>query len=191
MKGLPNEQRKRLYVIAGIAAGMLLGIWVGPIGMLNDHLVRTKRMIQEQEDKLNNGQRLVNEKKAIEANLLSASNYLQTLEHNMPSGDLYAWMYQTVNRFRTNYRVEIPQISRETAGEVGMFPAYPYRAATFSLQGSAQFHDLGRFVADFENTFPHMRLQNLELEPSGAETKAAAEVLRFKMDVVSLINPNP
>ena len=194
MNALSKEQRKRLYIIAAVSVGVLLGIWMGPVGLMTERLARMKKLIVEQESKVSNARRMVGEKNAIEQNLVDASNHLQGIEDTMAAGDMYAWVILTVNQFRAGHRVEIPQFSREVTGDVGLFPGYPYRAATFSVRGTAGFHDLGKFVADFENAYPYMRLQNFEIEPASpaaAGANAASELLSFKMDIVSLINPNP
>src|SRR5436190_21791239 len=123
---------------------------------------------QEEETKLNNGQRLASSVPQIQKNLQEVAARLKTIEATMPSGDMYSWIILTVNTFKENYKVEIPQFSREVAAEVGMYAKFPYHAAVFHLRGTAHYHDFGRFVADFENAFPYMRIQNIELDPASA-----------------------
>ncbi|MFN7189878.1 MAG: hypothetical protein ACK5U4_00360, partial [Rhodospirillales bacterium] len=65
----------------------------------------------------------------------------------MAAGDLYEWVIQEVNRFKTAHAIDIPQISRETPCEVGFLPRFPYRAASFAVRGSAYYQDLGQFLA--------------------------------------------
>jgi hypothetical protein len=120
---------------------------------------------------------------------------LKAIEQHMASGDMYSWIIQTINRFRADRKVDIPQFSREVTTEIGVFPKFPYKAALFHVRGTAYFHELGRFIADFENTFPHIRIQNIDMEPatqSAATTtqNADPEKLAFKMEIVALINPN-
>jgi len=61
------------------------------------------------------------------------------------------------------------------------------------VRGTAYYHDLGKFIADFENAFPYVRLLNLEMEPVGLPSPASnpeeQEKLSFKMDIVTLIKP--
>src|SRR5206468_4612557 len=147
----------------------------------------------EQENKLQSAERLVGSTAQIQRNLTASFARLKAIESTMASGDMYSWIISTVNTFKENYRVDIPQFSREVPTEVGMFAHFPYRAAVFHLRGMAFYHDFGKFVADFENTFPYMRLQNIELDPPTASNAAAQndqEKLAFKMEIVALVNPN-
>ena len=85
-----------------------------------------------------------------------------------------------------------PNFSREVVGDVQMFPKFPYRAALYNIRGTAYYHDLGRFLADFENRFPFIRVQNLELEPASSSSATATddtEKLAFKFELVALVSP--
>jgi hypothetical protein len=56
-----------------------------------------------------------------------------------------------------------------------------------SISGSAHYHDIGKFVADFENQFPTSRILNLDISPSSVTAADEKEKLAFKMDIVSLV----
>ena len=66
-----------------------------------------------------------------------------------------------------------------------LIPNFPYKQVRVSLNGTAYYQDLGKFVADFENNFPHIRLVNLMIEPVGQ-----TEQLNFHVDMVALVKPN-
>ena len=74
-----------------------------------------------------------------------------------------------------------------STGEMPMIPSFPYKQASVQVQGSAYYYDLGKFLADFENHFPYMRLQNLVLEPGGGGEDR--EKLSFHMDIITLVKP--
>ena len=70
-----------------------------------------------------------------------------------------------------------------------MLAGFPYKQVKVTISGTAYYHDLGKFVADFENNFPHMRMVNLSIEPASM-TGANAERLSFRVDVIALVKPN-
>jgi Tfp pilus assembly protein PilO len=201
MKHLPKEKRDRLILVAVGTLAVIAGLYWGVVRVQRQTLVALAAKHGDEEIRVGNAQRLANSTAELQANLVVVNEKLKVVESTMPSRDLYSWIIQTINTFKENggYKVEIPQFSREVAGEVGIMAKFPYRAAIFHVRGTAYYHDFGRFVADFENTFPYMRIQNIDLEPSGGTSASKeggsgssddAEKLAFKFEIVTLINPN-
>jgi Tfp pilus assembly protein PilO len=195
MKNLPKEKRDRLILVGLGSLAVMAGLYYGVITNQRNSLEELAKKQVDQEVKLSQGQRLSGSTPQIQQNLEATMAKLKAVESTMvPGGDMYSWIILTVNTFKENYKVEIPQFSREVAAEVGMYAKFPYHAAVFHLRGTAHYHDFGRFVADFENAFPYMRIQNIELDPASASASNAqqeAEKLSFRMEIVALVNPNP
>jgi hypothetical protein len=108
-------------------------------------------------------------------------------EGDIASGDIYAWTYDLISRFKKSYKVEIPSIGQPTMSDVDLLPLFPYKQLRVTITGTAYYHDFGKFIADFENTFPHIRVVNLVLDPAGTDS----EKLAFRMDVIALVKSNP
>ena len=192
MKNLPKEKRDRLIMVAAGTLVAVIALWFGLINAQHHVLDRVAKETSEQQSKVDNALRLVSSVADIHKKLEVSSAELKSIEDTMASGDMYSWVILTVNKFRADRKVEIPQFSREVPIEVGLLPKFPYRAALFNVRGSAYFHDLGKFIADFENSFPYTRVQNLELDPassSSATSTGDSEKLAFKMEIVTLVNP--
>jgi hypothetical protein len=49
---------------------------------------------------------------------------------------------------------------------------------------------LGKFIADFENSFPHSRVVHLVVEPA-VGPDGNNEKLSFRMEIVALVKLNP
>lgn len=192
MKGLSKDKRDRLILVAIGTLAIIVGLWYGVITQQRKALGRIAERAREQQTKVDNGQRLVTSSGDLQQNVEKANAKLRAVEQTMASGDMYSWIILTVNKFRADRQVDIPQFSREVTTEVGVLPRFPYRAALFNVRGTAFYHDFGKFVADFENTFPFLRVQNVELEPAGSSSATQtpdSEKLAFKMEIVALINP--
>jgi len=121
--------------------------------------------------------------------LSNATANLLLAEGDMASGDSYAWTYDTIRKFRASYRVDIPTIGQPAPGDVDILPHFPYKQIKVNINGTAYYHDLGKFIADFENNFPHIRIVNLTIEPASAG-EPGNEKLSFRMDIVALVKPN-
>ena len=201
MKNLPKEKRDRLLVIV-IGSFVLMGaVYYGLISHQRQTLGEIAKKYAEEDRRVSNGQRLAATTADLQKKLETTQGKLKGIESTMASGDMYSWIILTMNSFKENggYKVEIPQFSREIPCDVGMIAKFPYRAAAFNVRGTAYYHEFGRFVADFENTYPYMRIQNIDLEPAGSSTGTGTstsgspeenERLSFKMEVITLVNPN-
>jgi hypothetical protein len=191
MNLLPKDKNKRLQfilVLIGIA-GVLAAIGFGlirpqyrslhNIALTNkneqDNLAQIKNAIKKADDTVNM--------------LEDVSFQLQQAEDDIASGDVNAWIYDRIRKFKNPYHVEIPSINQPTLSEVDMIPNYPYRQIKVNIGGTAYYHDLGKFVSDFENHFPHMRVVNLSMEPVNLPG-VDPEKLAFQMDIIALVKPN-
>ena len=93
-----------------------------------------------------------------------------------------------LRQFKAGYKVQIPQFNQlGSPMEVNLLPDFPYKQTTLTVAGTAHFHDLGRFLADLENQFPHVRLLNLSLDVNAASVEP--ETLSFKVDIITLAKP--
>jgi hypothetical protein len=124
----------------------------------------------------------------LEAEAQAAARKLTEAETDLASGDLYRWVFNTLSQFKATHTVEIQFGQVDGPKNVSLLPAFPYKQASLTLTGTAHFHDLGRFLADLENQFPHMRVLNLELDPS--PSSADPEMLSFRVDIVTLVKQN-
>src|SRR5207248_4408446 len=193
MINLPKDKRDRLLMTLGVTVVAVVAIYYLLISNQRSAARAVAKQINEQRLKVSSAERLVAATAEMKHNLELANQKVTSIEDGMASGDMYAWVIQTVGRFGAERKVEIPQFSREVVTDVGIFPKFPYKAAVFNVRGVAYFHDLGKFLADFENSFPLARIQNIELEPAGNSAATAtsdSEKLSFRMEIVTLINPN-
>ena len=186
---------KRNQIIGIILATLLVlgGLGFGLIKYQYDHLDVLKNKKDEANSKLQVMETAVKNADQIETTLGEVSQSLAEKESTMASGDLYSWSINTMKRFKTGYKVEIPQfgpISQQT--EVSLLPRFPYKQAILNVAGKAYYHDLGRFITDFENQFPFMQVVNLSIDLDSNPTAGDREKLSFKMDIVTLVKPgNP
>jgi hypothetical protein len=178
-------------VLVLVAASLVIaGLWFYVIKAQKGKLAVIQKKTLEIKDKVEKAEVLLKRTEEIELSLETDIKALETIEGEMASGDLYLWMINTLNRFNSLRRVTVLDYQRETIGEVGILPKFPYRAATFPVKGIGHYHDLGKFLAEFENSFPYARIQNLELMPAPAKTGSDdAEKLNFKFEIVMLVKP--
>jgi Tfp pilus assembly protein PilO len=193
MTKLPKEKRDKIILISMGTAVVCAALWFLVINTQLSALRNVAKETEKSRDQLARGQTTIKSQEVVNHEFTEASAALKQREAVMASpNDMYFWLIQTLNGFRGNYKVEIPQFGRETPAEVGCFAKFPYSAALFNVRGTAHFHDFGKFLADFENTFPYIRVQNIDLEPTANDASGESrEKLEFKIELLTLVRPTP
>jgi hypothetical protein len=186
---LSKEKRNQLVLVVMITMAVLFGLGFGLVRFQYENLKHLAAAKSVAEIKLGQMKDSVKNLARLEAELAESKKGLVVLEENMATGDLLSWVIGTLRRFKAGYKVDLPQFSPiEGPTDMTLLPNFPYKQARLTVAGKAHFHDFGRFLADFENQFPHIRVLNLtlDLDPSSQDT----ETLAFKMEIAALVKPN-
>ena len=196
MARLSKEKRNRLILVIILTIAIGFGLWYAIITTRKQLLEEAKATIRASIDKLEKAKTLVKQADKAEARLAAAVSHLKVVEDAMASGDQYPWAILLLEKARTGHEIKIIEVTRPVKGDVGLLAQFPYQAAIFTVRGAGHYHDFGKFLADFENSYPYFRIQNLSLAPGldslvGPDAPAAAtgENLSFRMEIVALIKP--
>lgn len=192
MKKLSKEKQLQLVLIGLVTVGVIVGLWLGVISMQKTKLRQIAQKSEGVQKEIDKVQKVVSEADKVQLALGSATNRLNGIEEGIPSGssDLFAWIVSSLKQFNVpSYKVDMPQISAPAVGEVRMFPSFPYSQAVVTVSGSAYYYEFGKFLADLENRFPYLRVENLNLEPGFGSNPDDREKLSFHMEIVTLVKP--
>ncbi|MCX6911504.1 MAG: hypothetical protein NT167_00290 [Verrucomicrobia bacterium] len=188
---LPKEKLNRLILVILATLIAIAGLYFGLIRRQNESLVRLAQQQAAAAKKLQVIRDAIHRADQIKAQLDEAKTTLTAAESDIASGDLYAWVIDWLRQYKAPYKVEIPQFSQLGApADVNLLPRFPYKQTTLTVAGTAHYHDLGRFLSDLENQFPHVRLLNLSLDVNAVSPSVEPETLTFKLDIVTLAKPN-
>ncbi len=203
MNKLSKEKRDRVLLVAigtcAVLAAFYLLILTGQRNALAEYATR----IDSERQKLEKAERWLRMAPSIETRLGTIRKELDAKQEDMAPVDKFKWFYNTLESALARHKVRLVDITREPElGEVGLLPKFPYRAATFGVKLLASFHEYGAFLAEFENQFPYMRVQNLQIEPKiepetgkgqavpvALRPPGTRETLEITMRVVTLIRP--
>jgi hypothetical protein len=186
MKWLPKEKRNPFIIVVLITATFLGLICFGLISSQRATLIKVADQQKAAANKLQLYKDTINNADATEKELNDVTYALGRAEEDMATGDLYSWTYNAMRLFKQQYKVEIADIGHPSIGDVDLLPAFPYKQIRFTINGKAFYHDLGKFIADFENTFPHARVVNLIIDAAGGD----GEKLTFRMDIIVPVKPS-
>jgi Tfp pilus assembly protein PilO len=188
MNSLSKEKRNQLVLVVLMTGCVLAAIWFGLIRFQQQSLsvlAQNKTAAQQQLEQV---KQAIESADVLETQLVEAQQRLAKVESSMAGGDLYAWTIDTLRRFKLGYRIDIPQFSQiDGPKDMTMLAGFPYKQANMTISGTAFYSDFGKFVADFENQFPYMRILNLSLEPIPALVGTEKEKLAFRMELAALV----
>jgi hypothetical protein len=188
MNKLPKQKRDHLILVGLITAMMLAAIYFGWIRSQNGNMSRIKNETLAAQDKLLKIEDTIKKSADTNMKLAEISDTLSQAEEDMASGDINSWTYAFARSFKKPNKVD-PTVGQPTPELVDLLANFPYQQLKFTITGTAYYHDLGDFIAHFENNFPRIRVVNLSLEPVGG-TGDDSEKLSFRMDIIALIKPN-
>jgi Tfp pilus assembly protein PilO len=190
MNKISKEKRKQLFLALIVIIVVFVAIYMGLIQPQYQTLRQIESNRQTVESQIKNMKATIAGHGKLTNDLAQTSIDLASCETNLASGDLYAWTYDTVRKLKQGHQVEIANFGQPSLEAVDILPSFPYKQIRFGLNGTAFFHDLGKFIADIENTYPQMRVVRLSVEPS-PESDSNIEKLSFHMDVIVLVKSNP
>ena len=184
MNKLNKDKRNQLILIGLATVGAVAGLWFLLISAQMDSIKAANVKIADTDKEIQKRKTAKNEAPKVQAELTNCEERLGEIENTMPSGPPYAWVNSMLHRFNIPaYKVDMQVPGTPQFGEMTMIPDFPYHQLDVSVSGAAFYYDLGKFIADFENRFPSMRIQNLSLEPATADER---EKLAFHMDIIIL-----
>lgn len=185
MKKLRKEKRNQVVLVWLVVIGVVVG-WAF---MVLDYQLRARERAQDSLTKRINQfstmTNLIALKDDYKTKAEAAGFELDVIEAKMTSGDTFSWAVNTLRDFKQGRNVDLPQISQPTITKTTLLPTFPYDQAKLTVAGLAHFHDLGLFIADFENQYPNARINNLDIQPG----TAGDERLNFRMDIIFLVKP--
>jgi Tfp pilus assembly protein PilO len=185
---LSQEKRNQSILTLVCIVGVLALMWSYLIHPRYVALSKIAATENDAANKLENIKKSIKNADAVTSELANVAQTLSRAEDDTVSGDPYSWTYDTIRVFKTSHRVDIPKVGHPDVGDVNLLPDFPFKQVKFSINGTAYYHDLGKFIADFENAFPHIRVVNLEIQPAPAPD-GNDEKLSFKMDIIALVKP--
>jgi len=179
MNKLSKEKRDKLILVCIAAVAVAGVLYTFVLGSQKDKLTAIQSQISGAQGKLAKAEAALKAADSIEARLAENRKLIDVKQEKMaPQGQYYYWFLKLVDQFRKDEKLDpgfIVDITMPEFVEAGMLPKFPYKAAVFGLRVNGPFHDVGRFIANLENTYPYFRVQNIHLSPAprGASAPAA------------------
>ncbi len=183
------ETRNRVIVLTVVTVVVLVLMWLFLVGTLEESLkLRSEKMVVLREQ-LSVMREAIEKAEQYNDVIRRGGLVLGSYENQMAQGDLYRWMRKALLALQQRHDVTITTFPPPREGPLNAPPKVPYKAGTYSIAGTARYHDFGSFLADLENSSPFIRIKSLVLEatPTGIADAADEDNLSFRLEFVTLI----
>jgi Tfp pilus assembly protein PilO len=163
MMKLSKAQKDQMIGIAVGTVAVLALLWFFGVAAKQDELAKTAKNTAHMRDTLSAAEAKIRQGEDIAMQLQAHVQLLEKREAMLASNiDPYSWIISTINPFiQSRKGVNIYHYSQPDVADAGIIPDFPYKWATFHLEGTGYYHDFGKFFSDLENNFPYFRVQNL------------------------------
>src|SRR3954462_15897546 len=196
MNKLSKDKRDKLILICIGAAGIIAVLYFFVLTDMQDEHATLGTKLISMRDKVDKSQRLLKRQADLNARLEELRKELNERQIAMPRpGEDNVWFMKIMEDRRSKFNLDIGDIRNPEAWDAGVLPKFPFKSVSFNATLIGGYTDFGRFLADFENNFPYMRVQlmnvstDVPVAPPGSPQAAMDDGgrLRFNFRVISLI----
>jgi hypothetical protein len=190
---LTKAQQDQLISVAIGAVGVIAALWYFVILAQDKELAATKRTSASMRAKLKDASAEVRRAETVSLELTNCLEKLKQREATFAGEhDAYAWIQENMRTFSLPandlHRYKTVSITDYKALDItdkGVIGNFPYKWARFHIIGQGRYHDFGKYIADFENTFPYFRIENLDISVPGLRQAQDPDMLSFNFDIVA------
>lgn len=187
---LAKRRKKRGVVLSVLTLIVAGGLWRHGVMPMQADLLRTRENRHTELKALQGIQSQIDRGIQIGADLRTRGEMLAEREANLaPDRDLYSWMMGAIKpcmHSRDGFFVR--GYAKPDVSDVGMISDFPYKWATFHLNGKGYYHDFERFISELETTRPYFRVQNVEFAGNPGPD-IDSEKLEYRFDLVVPVVP--
>ena len=187
---MDQDRRNRLLLVVLMTLLGVVVVYYGVISPLSYQLRQEATRLADEQRKLSGlQQQLVHMERFMEE-AAKQKELLADWKGRVPEGVVVRWYLERVLEIAREDGITSPDIKTPSILSPGEKGDLGYGRVSVGVVGIGCYGQLGKFVADFENTFPFTEVQTLKLEMGsaggGLYTEPDPEVLGLSMSVESL-----
>jgi hypothetical protein len=191
MTKINKTQRDQLIAVAFGTAAVIACLWYLVVLAQNKQLAAVNTNCAKMRAKLKDAAAEMSKADKVSLDLARSLDALKQREASFaPEHEPFSWMMEKMRNFQLpanelhRYKsVSIADIKPPDITDKGVIAGFPYKWAKFHITGEGYYYDFGKFIADFENTFPYFRIQDLDISVPGI--RKDLDMLSYTFDIVT------
>lgn len=190
---LSKEKRDQLILTGLMSVMIIVAVWMLLITPTKGKLTKFDAEVNASGGQLADAEAKVARAGQIELEMQAVGKRLGAMEMDMVEGDPALWIRVKLNEFvrEGGHQLAERNVGQPEEIEIGALPDFPYQAIKFRIYGTGFYHDVGRFIAELENSYPFVRVQQLDLLPNdvGEQFGPGGDLLIYSFEIVVPIKP--
>lgn len=195
MNKLSKDKRDKLILTIIATVGIIAVVYFFVLTDMKDEHATLSTKITSMNDRIDKADRVIKRQAHFNEEMAALKVALDGRQAQMPKpGEDHVWFLRIMEDRRGTYNLDINEIRNPEAWDPGVLPNFPFKGVSFNVTLVGGYTDFGRFLADFENDFPFMRVQLLSITPDVTPGPPGSGIpaqdngkLRFNFRVISLI----
>jgi len=199
MNKMSKDKRDKLLLVCIGAIGLCSVLYFLIITDDQDVIAELGQKMVAVQVKKANSESLLKKQADKEAALEEAKKVLMQKQTDMfkPGEKDHVRYLQILTKRSFTNNLTVDKIVLPEVTEAGVLPQFPFTAQRIHVVMLGAYQDFGRFLAEFENAYPYIRVQGLGIQPdirvqmgatpTDAASVAATEQLRFEFNLIVLV----
>ena len=197
---LSKEKREKLILVCLGVGGLLAVLYFFVISTQRDLLGEIATKLETLDGKTVKADRLLKREADVKKEMDDRKLQLDSLEKGMaPAANYYLWFSRVIGPLLQTNNLGLLDLPQPSTNSPGVLPKMPYNAQIFDVAATGYYHDFGKFLADFENDYPYIRVELYRIDPDlgfrsgggvdGDATLSRTNQLKFHFRVFALQKP--
>jgi hypothetical protein len=168
MTKLSKDKRDKLLLVIIAAVGVVAVLYFLVITDQKAELNALASKIDALNAKKSSSEKTIKRQADVQANLELQRKNLNAKQAEMPRpGEDSRWFLRIIDDRRSQFGLDIGDIKGPDNADPGILPKFAFKGVSFYVELIGVYTDFGRFLADFENSYPYLRVQLVSIETEG------------------------
>lgn len=166
MNKLSKEKRDKLILIVLFSIVISVILYYLVIMVQQESIADFASKSATRQAKLDQAEQVKKRADKIHQNLEEQRKILIAKQMEMPRPEAdHLWFINIMEERRRQYDLNVDEVRTPEPTQAGILPDFPFKAVALQVTMSGRFTDFGRFLADFENSYPYMRVELMSVQP--------------------------
>lgn len=184
----PKERQSDLIKLGLGTAAVLFCLWFFIQRPAQVEISNKTKTTSDLDQKIAAKKKIILQTDQVKTELIQRSAQLKEMEVQMVVGDPYLWILKVLREFEIPNQLEFTRYDPPQVIPSIFPPKLSYKTVSFVVAGTAAYHDFGIFLANLENSYQHIRVHRIDIEPIVNKT-SSDEKLSFLLELHVLEKP--